>query len=894
MLVPSGEIATPLGEDRPLAPPQPLIGGGPVPVEAALVVVEVVEPDVVVDVPPACAVEAIGAVDVVDVVVVAAAVVVVELVDDVVVVVVAVDPAARVPPGESAAQPLALVSGPIGVAACAPVAPNRSAATARTPAPAVLKATRRFPLSLNRATIPPGRTDCRPRPGLSSPGMFSHPSPTVEAVDLILEVESIRYRSPDGDFAVIDALDPEGDEIVVTGAIGHVHEGETIEVRGAWRDHPRHGLQLLATDVRLREPTGERALLGYLTQIKHVGPSGARYLLARHGEEVLSVVDREPRRRLLEVPGIGRARIGAAVDSWENERDQRATRLFLSSHGVPAAAAARIQRALGAESIELLRADPYRITELDGIGFVTADEFARALGVAPDAPTRLAAGALHALSEAELDGHCHLPRPELLRRALRLLGISADDEPAERSVDAEIERLALTGRVLLDGEPAEQRIADPGMDRAERRLAEHVRGLVRSAPTLELARVQRPTGGGFIPSDAQWQGVTAVIEHRLSILTGGPGTGKSSAMRTLVELLAANRRQVRLCAPTGKAARRLTETTGAQASTIHRLLEWVPGEGFTRDATHPIEGADVLIVDEASMLGVRLAESLLAAVGPRTHVLLVGDSDQLAPVGPGRVLADLIASGEVPLTALDEVFRQAARSLIIRAAHSINHGEMPAADVPPDVVRDFFFVRRPDAASIFREVVSLAAGRLPSHYGLDPSVDVQVLAPMRRGPAGIDAFNEKLREQLNPDGAAVPGTTLRIGDRVIQTRNDHEHELMNGEVGIVVHYDTDGGRLLLAIDDGRKIMLPDSALDTLRLAYAISIHKAQGSQAKAVVVALSRAHSVMLTRNLLYTAVTRAERVCVVVGEEAAMRLALGRPDTQRRYTRLAELVTAQ
>ncbi len=732
--------------------------------------------------------------------------------------------------------------------------------------------------------------------------MALRPPPTpTPAVDLLLEVDSVRYRSPDGDFAVLDATAADGEEIVVTGPVGHVHEGETIEVRGAWREHPRHGPQLLASDVRLREPTGERALLGYLTQIKHVGPGGARYLLARHGEAVLSVVDREPRRRLLEVPGIGRARIGDAVASWEQERDQRATRLFLSQHGVPAAAAARIQRALGAESIELLRVDPYRITELDGVGFATADELARALGIARDAPARLAAGALHALAEAELDGHCHLPRAELVRRATRLLGVdtsspvpAAAGTPDERSIDAQIEQLASSGRVLLEGPPGAERVADPSMDRAERRLAGHVRRLARSEPTLTLSRVKRPRTGAFVPSDAQWEGVTAVLDHRLSILTGGPGTGKSSAMRTLVELLRTNRRRVRLCAPTGKAARRLSETTGAEASTIHRLLEWVPGEGFTRDEQHPIDGADVLIVDEASMLGVRLAEALLAAVGPSTHVLLVGDSDQLAPVGPGRVLADLIATRAVPVTALREVFRQAARSLIIRAAHAINHGEMPAASVPDDVVRDFFLVRRPDAPAIFTEAVSLAATRLSAHYGLDPRVDVQVLAPMRRGPAGIDAFNEELRSRLNPDGAAVPGTPLRIGDRVIQTRNDHEHELMNGEVGIVEHYDSDRERLLLATDDGRRVVLPGSALDTLRLAYAISIHKAQGSQCQAVVVALSRAHSVMLTRNLLYTAVTRAERVCVVVCEEAAMRLALSRPDTQRRFTRLAELVAAE
>ena len=354
---------------------------------------------------------------------------------------------------------------------------------------------------------------------------------------------------------------------------------------------------------------------------------------------------------------------------------------------------------------------------------------------------------------------------------------------------------------------------------------------------------------------------------------------------------------MRLCAPTGKAARRLTASTGVQATTIHRLLEWVPGEGFSHDAENPVSGADVLIVDEAGMLSVRLAEALFGAVGGGTHVLLVGDVDQLAPVGPGRVLEDLIASGAVPVTALSEIFRQAARSLIVRAAHAINHGERPPTSSGEEMVRDFFLIQRPRPRELFQEVISLASERLPLHYGLQASVDVQVLAPMHRGELGIDAINTELRARLNPDGEAVPESALRVGDRVIQTRNDHEHELMNGEVGVLLHLDsrdTDrpgGRRVLLATDDDRRLTLPVGALETVRLAYAISIHKSQGSQVPAVVVALGRSHSIMLTRNLLYTAVTRAERVCVVVAEPGALELALGRRDTRRRHTRLAQLV---
>jgi len=413
---------------------------------------------------------------------------------------------------------------------------------------------------------------------------------------------------------------------------------------------------------------------------------------------------------------------------------------------------------------------------------------------------------------------------------------------------------------------------------------------VDDEPRLRLGAPTRPTTG-FVPTDDQWAVVRAVLDHRLAILTGGPGTGKTAVMRVLVDLLRAERRTVRLCAPTGKAARRLAEITGAQATTIHRLLEYVPGEGFTRGPEDPIPGTDVLIVDEASMLSVRLAEALFGAVGPRTHVLLVGDVDQLAPVGPGRVLDDLIESDRVPVVRLTEIFRQAARSLIVRAAHAVNDGRYPPTKAGPDDVRDFFFIERTGPDAIRAEVVSLAAARLPTFYELDPRAEMLVVAPMHRGPAGIDVLNSELRARLNADGAEIPGTPLRIRDRVIQTKNNHERELMNGEMGVIEHHDAERDRVLLACDDGRRLALPVAELDTMRLAHAVSIHKAQGSQAPAVVVALHRGHHLMLTRNLVYTAITRAERVCVVVGERAALQVALGRRDAHARYTRLAALV---
>ncbi len=699
----------------------------------------------------------------------------------------------------------------------------------------------------------------------------------------------MRWSVPDGDFAVLDAICDDGEAVVLVGALGHVREGESIAAGGGWRCHPRHGWQFGVQRVRILEPVSDAAVASYLESVKHIGPRGAALLLERYGAgEVLAAIDRDPEGVLRGVPGIGARRLGRAVQSWRDQRELRELRLFLDTHGVDAASAGRIARHFGAGSIARLQREPYTICELDGIGFATADALARALDTPPDAPDRLAAGVLHALDLAQSDGHCHLPRPELAARAARLLGGVID-------VEAAIDALAARGRVVADDAG---RVSEARLHAVEQRLAGHVRRLLDDEPALKLGGLKRPARGPFVPSDDQWRGVTQALEHRLSILTGGPGTGKSATMRTLVDLLKAHRKSARLCAPTGKAARRLSELTGVDATTIHRLLEWAPDAGFTRDASHPIGGCDVLIVDEASMLSVHLAEALLAAVGPRTHVLLVGDVDQLAPVGPGRVLEDLLelegsAGGArtVPATRLTEVFRQAARSLIVRAAHAINAGELPDGVAGAGDVRDFFLIMRDGPRAIFAEVCELAATRLPSHYGLDPAADVQVLAPMHKGPLGIDALNTELRARLNPDGTPIGGTGLRVGDKVMQTRNSYEHDLFNGERGVLLHHDDTRDRVLFGGEDGRRVSLPSDALDTLRLAYAATVHKAQGSQARAIVVPIFRGHQIMLTRNLVYTAVTRAQDVCVVVGERAALATAVGRTDARRRYTRLAQLV---
>jgi exodeoxyribonuclease V alpha subunit len=713
-----------------------------------------------------------------------------------------------------------------------------------------------------------------------SVGPEAYPRPVPEPASLAAEIVAVRWRADDGGFAVLAALGDDGEEVVLTGPIGHLFEGDTVEVDGTWREHPRFGRQLHVEHARVGPPAGEDALKALLASVKHVGPRGAEWLLERHGPDVLQIVDRDPGVRLREVPGIGRARLRAAVGSWQQQAGGRALRLVLSEHGVPEAAAARVMKALGGGALSLLEEDPYALARVDGIGFATADAVARALGTRADAPARIDAALHHTLRAAEQDGHCFLTRPDLLARATRLLELPGDTVAA---------RLPDAG-LVLDGD----RALEPRMDRTERLLADRVRELAAAPPTLDVAVPAEPDAAGdHPPTPAQWRVVHAAAEHRLSILTGLPGTGKTATMRALVDLLRAQKRTVRLCAPTGKAARRLSEATGAEATTIHRLLEWSPGEGFLRDAGDPLTGVDLLVVDEASMLDVRLAAALLDAVGPRTHVLLVGDVDQLAPVGPGRVLEDLIASGVLPATRLTEVFRQAARSLIIRAAHAIDRGEAPPTQAAPGDVRDFFLIERDSAQEVFAEVVSLAVQRLPAHYDLDPVSELQVLVPMHKGPVGIDALNDTLREQLNPGGRAVRGTPFRLGDRVMQTRNNHERSFYNGEIGVIVTADPGRGTLTLVGDDGRRLTLDIPETGTLRLAYACSVHKMQGSQAPAIVIALARGHAPMLTRNLVYTAVTRSQTACVIVAERGALAQALGRVDASRRNTRLVDLVAS-
>jgi exodeoxyribonuclease V alpha subunit len=728
--------------------------------------------------------------------------------------------------------------------------------------------------------------------------------PCVPAGDheetLEVEIVGVRFRSDDESFGVLDAMassgaSARGTHEVLVGPVGHLDVGDRVRASGLRQHHAKHGERFRVSRLQTVRPSDDEAIGRILQRIPGVGPVAAEQLIERFGSELLDRLDREPRDVLRRVKGLSGEKLADAVEHWQAESGPRAVRLLLEQHEVDAATIGRVIRALGDEpDVELLQSDPYRLTARSGIGFPTADAIALALGEDPASVGRRRAGTVHALRQAEDDGHCHLPHDELVRRAVRLLAgrnapWSASDA-LKPGVAAALEDLVRDGAVVdTDG-----RVATLELDEAEGLLAEIVARLSTDEPTLDVEVAEDPpesdeSDDAPRPSAEQWRAVRLACGHRLSILTGGPGTGKTQTMRALVEVLRAGNERVLLCAPTGKAARRLAEATGADATTIHRLLGFVPGGGFQHDEDDPIPDGGMLVVDEASMLSLDLAVALLRAIGPRTHVLLVGDVDQLAPVGPGRVLQDLLESEAVPAVRLTRIFRQAERSLIVRAAHAINRGEPPQTRPDPDDIRDFFFIDRADATAAADEIVSLATARLPTHYGVDAVGGVQVLAPQRRGAAGVEALNQRMRAILNPGGRQAKGSALREGDRVMQTRNDHDAEVMNGELGMLVR--VDGDDVLVRMDDGRTIRLPSVRLDTWDLAYACTVHKAQGSSVPVAVVPVLGEHRHMLTRNLLYTAVTRAERACVMVGERGAVTQALQRVDGATRYTELPRRV---
>jgi exodeoxyribonuclease V alpha subunit len=711
--------------------------------------------------------------------------------------------------------------------------------------------------------------------------------------------------SADLEFAVWSASVGEAEEvapITLTGSLGHVSAGDELLCTGAFSRHPKHGWQFAVETYRTTLPqTAEGIRRWLVARVSGIGPAFARAIVDHFDTaDVFRELDRHP-ERLREVRTrsgrpISRNAVERAIAAWGEVARVREVEAFLFAHGISAGLAGRLVRRYGDEVVAVLTREPYRLVELPRVGFRIADGIARSLGLELDDPRRLQAGLRFVLEEAESEGNTFVPRAELWQRAVRILGVR-DLDP----LDAALRALVRGDEVVLE----EERVYRVELWEMERRLAVELAERALTRPVELFAQPIRPT---VDVSDEQWSVVELVRTRRLVLLTGLPGAGKTHTQRVLVEIARAARRRVLLCAPTGKAARRMRDLTGHEAMTIHRALGYSPNEGgFQRDEDRPLsKDYDLVIVDEASMLSLELADAFFRAVGG-CHVLLVGDTDQLPPIGPGRVLADLVESGVVPRVHLTAIYRQAARSLITQAARRINGGELPFLSVDDaravmgadaEIDEDFFFVSRRGPESIVQAVIELACERIPARYGLDARTEVMTLAPMRRGPAGLTALNDELERRLNPGERPIvlARSGLRVGSRIVQTRNDYtpDREVMNGEIAFIVDWDEEEGEARLSLDDGeREILVPAEALETYGLAWALTVHRAQGSQFPAVVAPWSSGYAVMLSRALLYTAITRAQRLCVLVGERRAVGMAVARAEQRRRQSALAERIVS-
>lgn len=697
-------------------------------------------------------------------------------------------------------------------------------------------------------------------------------------------------------------LDGEFSASTMVGRHRGIEEGAKFKAWGQWGSHPTHGEQFDFHRLEVKAPTSELGILRRLTRYPGVREKMAQRIYDAFGQETLTVIETHP-QRLLEVEGIGPRTLDRIV-AFHASRQGPIVALEnrLIELDLPPRLADRIHRRFGDEAKEVLESQPYRLSrEVKGIGFATADRLARALGVALDAPERLDAGALHALERAERDGHCALPLDELARQAAGVLSRPRDE------ILAAIDRLVEAGDLVLESHTseAERVLAAPPTQLAF--IREYLFAEENVANALaDLALAQRETWAlEALPdhlSEGQVQAVEAIANHGLVVLTGGPGTGKSTVVRNVIELALKHEQEVFLCAPTGRAAKRLEQATGQPAKTVHRLLE-IQGESgeFYYNANNPLVPG-LVVVDESSMLDLGLAEALLTALTPEHRLMLVGDADQLPSVGPGNVLRDVIAAAKqpdspVPVVRLDRIFRQEVGSSIVDNAHRVLHGESLASD-PAGESGQFFFVSARDAQRAHEVIVKLATERIPEVYGLDPVDEVQILCPMHKGMAGTAAFNHALQEVYTQgaDELELPGfgrgerRRFRVGDRVMQTRNDYQRGVFNGDIGTVRVVDDDDGELVVEID-GVDVRYEMKDLGALRLAYAISIHKSQGSEFPAVLIPLLNEHHVMLRRNLLYTAMTRAKRLCLVVGDPRAVERAISRADAAHRHTGLEHRV---
>jgi exodeoxyribonuclease V alpha subunit len=687
----------------------------------------------------------------------------------------------------------------------------------------------------------------------------------------------------------------------VVGNLPEVSPGEHLRLQGQWDRHSKHGVQFKAEVCEQTLPATIAGIQGYLGSgmIKGIGPKLAERIVAQFKEDTLTVIEQSP-DRLLEVPGIGMDRTGRITKAWQEQKQVKEIMVFLHGHGVSTNLAVKIYKTYGEKSLETVQQNPYQLErDIYGVGFKTADRIAQALGLPTDHPSRIEAGIVFALNEMIDDGHVYAPQELLLQRATELLEVPKDLLPPA------LDRLAQEDRIRPDLIPLhsekdankKQSVAESQSTYGtpaiyltplyfgEKGVAERVKSLAGSS-SLSTTMNHRLFPAEELSAEQQ-AAIVMALTHPVSILTGGPGTGKTTCLKALIDILDSQHKRYALASPTGRAAKRLSEATGRPARTIHRLLEYSPLEGFKHNENDPLD-LDFLVVDEASMLDLLLTNHLLKAVKAGTHVLFVGDVDQLPSVGAGDVLRDLIQSGIAPVTRLSAIFRQAANSKIITGAHLINQGKLPIFSQGEG---DFFLFPAEDAPGAADWVIQIVTERIPQKFGLNAVQDIQVLSPIYRGPAGVIALNDRLQEKLNPPANNKPehrlfGTVFRLGDKVMQTQNNYDKDVYNGDIGFIRGMDLI--EQTLSVDfDGRNVNFEWSETDQLTLAYVVSVHKAQGSEFPAVVMPVVTQHYTMLQRNLLYTAITRARSLCVLAGSRRAIGMAVRNNKVANRFTAL-------
>lgn len=673
--------------------------------------------------------------------------------------------------------------------------------------------------------------------------------------------------------------------VVIVGLLPSPHPGETLILEGSWEVDKRFGEQFRFVKAETKAPSTVKGIEKYLSSnlIKGIGSEMARRITAMFRETTLDVIEKEP-EKLRNVPGIGPMRAVKISQAFSEQKDIRDIMLFLQSHTISPAYAYRIFKKYGKMSIDAVSQNPYRLgTDIKGIGFKSADKVAGSLGIDLKSPLRAEAGILHILDDIQTEGHVCYPRDLLLERARELLGVDRS------GLESALIRLEKSTRVIVE----EGLVYEYYMAMTEKSLASRLKDLImeaRSVPNVKIGlAIQWVESRLNIElSEAQSIAVSKAFEHKVLIITGGPGTGKTTLLRVLTQILDAKKLRYVLAAPTGRAAKRLFETTGREAKTIHRLLEYSPSQGgFQRSPQHPLE-VDFVIVDETSMVDVQLMNTLLGAIPLNASLVLVGDADQLPSVGPGNVLGDLLESGILPVIRLGTVFRQAQQSLIVKNAHRVNQGLLPQNESVDSKLPDFFLIEKEDAEQALQIIKELITARIPKRFGFSPSEDIQVLTPMNKGIIGAENLNRVLRDLLNPSSVTIRGDKFRVGDRVMQIRNNYDKEVFNGDIGTIVSFESESGEV--GVDfDGNIIAYHISELDEMNLAYAVTIHKSQGSEYKAVIIPLATQHYILLKRKLLYTAITRGKELVILVTNPKALQLALEDRNVERRFTNLAK-----